>query len=110
MLLPALAESAATLADTGAEAHSGVSETQTDGATEQSENDTFEQKIGGHAATGSAQGGAHGQLLAAAFDADEQQIGDIGASDKEDHADRTHQDPEDAAHVADDVALERADI
>src|SRR6266550_1153042 len=145
MLLPALTEGAATLADAGAETCPGVLEdgngSKQDageernqkgeeqdrpidadftnagksrggdgGAAEQSENDAFEQKIGGDAAAARAQGGAHGQLLTASFDADEQQIGDIGAGDEKDHADGTHQDPEDAADVADDVALEWTDV
>src|SRR5205807_1722432 len=36
--------------------------------------------------------------------------GNVGASDQKDHADRTHQNPEDAADITDDVALERTDI
>src|SRR5258708_38282700 len=159
MLVPALADCAATFADTGAETRSGVfedgngckkdageerdqecekqdraidadlpdarksrrgdrgedaqrcvSKAQTDGAADQSENDTFEQKIGGDASAARAQGGAHGQFLTTAFDAHEQQIGDIGAGNQKDHADGAHQNPEDAADVADDIALERADV
>src|SRR6266852_4371056 len=159
MLLLALAESAAALADAGAEAHSGVlknrngtkqdageqgnekceeqdaavnadftkarksrgsdcrknaqrgvSEAQSDGAAKQSENDALEQEIGGDACTAGAQSGAHSELLTATFDADEQQIGNVGAGDQKDHADRAHEDPEDAADVTDYVAFERTDI
>src|ERR1700687_1582336 len=96
--------------DAREDAQRTVSETQSDSAAEQSENDAFEQEVRSDAAAARAQGGAHGQFLAAAFDADEQQISDIGTGDKEDHADRTHEDPEDAADVADDVVLERTDV
>ena len=96
--------------DSGKNAQSGVGETQTDGAAQQSENDTFEQKIGSDASAAGTQGGAHGQFLTAALDADEQQIGDIGAGDQKDHTNRAHENPEHAAHVADDVALQRADV
>ena len=128
MLLLALAEGAATFADAGAEAHSGVledgngakqdarekgnqkckeqdaainadlvnarksrggdgcknaqravSEAQSHGAPEQSENDTFKQEIGSDACAAGAQSAANGELLTAAFDADEKQVGDVGA-------------------------------
>src|SRR5260370_21902668 len=71
-------------------AQRAISEAHTDGAAEQAENDAFEQKIRSDASAAGAQGGADGELLTAAFDADEQQIGDIGAGDQEDHADRAH--------------------
>src|SRR6266853_6997477 len=91
-------------------AQRGVSETQSDGAAEQSQNDAFEQEIRSDACAAGAQSASHGELLAAPFDTDQQQIGDVGASDQEDHADRTHQNPEDAADITDDIALERTSI
>ena len=57
-----------------------------------------------------AQRAADGELLAAAFDADQQQIGDIGAGDQQDHADRAHEHPEDAADVTDNIALEGTNV
>src|SRR5712664_2927813 len=68
-------------------AQRGVSEAQSDRAAKQSQNETLDQEIGGDACAACAQSGAHGEFLAAAFDADEQQIGDIGAGNQKDHAD-----------------------
>ena len=48
--------------------------------------------------------------MTAAFDADEEQVGDISACDQEHHADRAHEDPEDAADITDNVALKRTDV
>jgi len=60
-------------------AQRGVSEAQTDGAAEQSKQDAFEQRSASDASAASAQRCAHGELLTAAFDADEEQVGDISA-------------------------------
>src|SRR6266704_6817289 len=91
-------------------AQRGIGEAQTNSAAEQSEKDAFEEKIGSDARAAGAQRGAHRQLLTAAFDADEQQIGDIGAGDQKDHADRTHEDPEHTAYVTDNIVLEGTNV
>src|SRR5260370_36821 len=77
----------------------GISEAQADGASEQPEKDALKQEIRSDAATARAKSGAHGQLLTAAFYTHEQQIGDVGTRDQKDHADRTHQNPEDPADL-----------
>src|SRR5260370_42105805 len=92
------------------DAQCGIGEAQSDGAAEQSENDTLDQEVSSDTRTARSQGSTNSEFLTAAFDADEQQIGNIGAGDQKDHADGTHEDPEDAADVADDVALERTDV
>src|ERR1700704_5754917 len=96
--------------DRGEDAQRTVGEAQADGAAEQSENDAFEEKVGSDACATGAQCGAHSQLLTAAFDADQQQVGDVGAGNQKDHADGAHENPENAAHVADDITFERTDV
>src|SRR6266704_375961 len=91
-------------------AQRGIGEAQTNSAAEQSEKDAFEQKIGSDARAAGTQRATDGELLTAAFDADEQQIGDIGAGDQEDHADRTHEDPEHTAYVTDNIVLEGTNV
>ena len=54
-----------------------------------------------------AQGGADGQLLTAALGPHQQQVGDVGAGQQQDDADRAQEHPERAADVADDVADQR---
>src|SRR6266571_7938777 len=91
-------------------AQRGIGEAQTNSAAEQSEKDAFEQKIGSDARAAGTQRATDGELLTAAFDADEQQIGDIGAGDQKDHADRTHEDPEHTAYVTDNIVLEGTNV
>ncbi len=68
-------------------AQTGESKPEANGAAEQTENETFEEKFAGDAIRAGAECGTDGKFLAAAFDADEEKIGDVGAGDEQDHAD-----------------------
>ena len=66
---------------------------------------------GGHGAYyEGTESGAQSKFLASAFDANQEQICDIGANDQQHEADRRHHNPQDAAHVTDDILLERTDV
>ncbi len=92
------------------DAQSGVSKTQSERAAEETESNAFQEKFAGDAVRAGAESGANGEFLAAAFDADEEKVGDVRASDEQDEADGAHEHPERAANVADDVRFQRAEI
>ena len=56
-----------------------------------------------------AQGGPYREFLLAPFGPYEQQVGDVRTGDEQHQADGRHQDPENLAHIADDIVLERPD-
>jgi len=91
-------------------AQGGEGEAQADGAAKQAENETFKKQFTGDAVGAGAESGADGKLLAATFDADEKEVGDIGAGNEQNHADGGHENPESAAYIADDILLEGAEI
>ena len=53
-----------------------------------------------------AQSGANRQLLAAAFDANQQQVGNVGAGDQQNQDDRSHQHPQHFAYIPDHILLQ----
>src|SRR5882762_9394207 len=130
MLLFALAEGAAALADAGAETDSGVLEdgngSKHDAGEEGNEKCEEEnapinadftnarKSRGGDGRKNAQRGVGEAQPDRTAKESEkdtfEQQIGDIGAGDQKDHTDGAHEDPKDAADVTDDVALERTDV
>src|SRR5579859_1319127 len=91
-------------------AQGGEGEAQANGAAKQAENETFQKQFTGDAVGAGAESGADGKFLAAAFDANEKEVGDIGAGDEQNHADGGHENPESAADIADDVLFEGAEI
>ena len=92
------------------DAQSGKGKAQADEAAEQTENEAFEEEFAGDAVGTGAKCRADGEFLTAAFDADEEQVGDVGAGDKQDESDRAHEDPEHAADIADNVVFEGTKI
>ena len=60
-------------------------------------------------AAAGADGGADRHLAAPADGAGQQQVRDVGAGDEQDEADGADEDPQRAAHVADDLLAQRHD-
>jgi len=58
----------------------------------------------------SAERRTHSQFLRAALGPDQQQIGDVGAGDQQEHSDRRHHHPEAPADVAHKIVGERPKI
>ncbi len=86
------------------------SDRDTHDAAERGQRQAFPQQLADDLARAGAEGGLHRQLLLPRLGPHEQQVGDVGARDQQDHADRPHQHPERALDVADEVVLERADL
>ena len=78
-----------------------------DGAAGDAEDKTFDEQAGGDFASPRAKRGTDGDLLAAAFGADQEEVGNVGAGDKQDNDDGAHEDPQHVADVADHVAFQR---
>ncbi len=91
------------------QAQRAVGQAEPDDAAEHAEGDAFEQQLAGDPPGSGAQRGANRQLLLPRFGPDEEQVGDVGAGNEEHQPNRAHQHPQDGAHVADEVVLERAD-
>ncbi len=85
-------------------------ERQTGGASGQSQHDAFREGLPHEPPARSAKGCAHGELPAAGPRAGEQQVGEVGARDQEDHADGAGQDPQGTLGVADDVVEKRHEV
>ena len=62
-----------------------------------------------HLGSPGADGDAERQLALPSLGPDEEEVRDVRARDQEDEADRAEQDPERAAHVADDRLVQRHD-
>src|ERR1700722_13506325 len=77
-------------------------------AAKNADESAFEEEVARDAAAAGAERGADGEFLMTAFGANEHQVGNVGACDEEHNADAAHQDPEELAHVADDIAHEGA--
>ena len=88
----------------------GGGQAETDEAAGEANDEAFKEEFAGGAFPWCSESGADGEFLAAAFDADEQEVGDIGAGDEQDHGDGTHEDPEDFVYIADDIFLEGAQV
>ena len=63
-------------------AEAAVGERKADDAADESEDGAFEKEFAGDAAASGAERGAKREFLAAAFDADEQQVRYVGADDR----------------------------
>src|SRR5882762_8974656 len=87
-----------------------IGQAQPDHAAEQAEDDALQEQLGGDPAAAGAQRSAHGQLLPSSFDADQQQVGHVGAGNQQYHADRTHQNPQHLADVSHDILLQGAQV
>ena len=94
----------------GEGAQGGVGEARAEGSAGEGEDQAFEQKFAGDAAPAGAEGGADGEFLAAAVGAHEEEVGDVGAGNQQDHADGAHEDPEGGADVAEQVVFEEAEV
>src|SRR4029077_20927969 len=89
----------------GEGAQGSVSEGESEGSAGEGEDEAFEQEFAGDAAPPGAQGGADGEFLAAAVGAHEEEVGDVGTGNQQDHADGAHEDPEGGGDVAEQVVL-----
>src|SRR6266403_5074825 len=87
-----------------------VGEAQPDHAAKQPQDDALQEQLSRDTAASGAQGGAQGQLLPASFDADQEQVGHVGAGNQQYHADRTHQDPQHFADVSHDVLFQGTEV
>ena len=87
-----------------------VGQCQPDQAARNSEDEALQEQLGRDASPASTQGRTNGQFLTTPFDPDQQQIGNVCASDQQNQNDRAHQNPQDIAYVTDNVLLERAEI
>ena len=81
-------------------------ERQSDQAAGNSEHRALKQQSHGDVGAPGAESGANGQFLAAAFNAHQQQIGDVGAGNQQHHHNRSHQDPEDISYIANHILFE----
>src|SRR5206468_2964600 len=59
-------------------------------ATEQSEGDAFIEDVARNASAAGAESGTKSEFLAATLDAHEKEVGNVGASDQKDQANRAH--------------------
>jgi hypothetical protein len=64
-----------------------------DGSAGDSEDEAFGEQAGSDFASPGAKRGTDGDLLPAAFGANEEEVGDVGAGDKQDNDNGAHKDP-----------------
>ena len=83
-----------------------IGERQSEQASHQAENRALEHQFPCNAFPSRAQSPANGQFLAASFDAHKQQVRHVRTSDQQNHGDRAHQNPQNVAHITDDVLLQ----
>ncbi len=86
------------------------SKRQSDHAARNSENRTLKQKAHRDVGASGAKSRTNGQFLTAAFNPHEQQIGDVGAGNQQYHHNRSHEDPENIAYIANYISLERVNV
>ena len=87
-----------------------ISQCQPDQAAGNAEDEALQEQLGGDASPAGTQSRANRQLLTAPFNPDQQQIGNVCASDQQNQDDGAHQNPQDVAHVTNNVLLERTEI
>jgi len=88
----------------------GPGQAQAHGAAGEAQEEALGEQVPGDAAAAGAQGAAHGQLVLAAFGADEEEVGHVGARHQEHHAHGAQQHPQDTAHVPHHLLLERSEV
>ena len=96
-------------ADSEQGANAGVAEDEAEDAAGQREDDAFGQQLTDDARAARAHGGANGEFTLAAGCAHEQKVGDVGAGDEENEADRAEQDEEGLTSAGDDGVAQRLD-
>ena len=80
-----------------------------DGGTDEREHQAFGEELRSEIDSRGAHGRAHGEFLAASDRAREEQIGDVGAGDKQNEADCTEQNEKQRANFADDAFTKRTE-
>src|SRR3984893_3527872 len=80
---------------------------QADGAARNTEHHAFGEKLTNYARRTGPECGANGEFAGAAGGAREQEVGHVSAGDQQNESDRAEEHEQNAAHIADDVGLER---
>jgi len=96
--------------DTDQHAKRSVGQGQAQSAAEQSQDYALQQQLAGDASPAGAQSSAQRQLLPSSFHPDEQKVRDICAGNQQHHANRAHENPQNAAHVAHYILFQRSDV
>ena len=91
----------------GEEPHADPGERQAGGGADAGEHQALGQQLAHDPGRPRAERGAHRHLALARFRAREQQVGDVGAGDQQQEADRAEEQPDRAAHGADDFLAQR---
>ena len=91
----------------GHELHAQVRQAEPGDGADAREDQALGQQLPQHAKTPGAERGTKGNLALARFGPRQQQVGDVGAGDEQQEADRTEEQPDRAAHRADDFIGQR---
>ena len=89
-------------------AQGSAGQSETGDAAQLADNGVSAEQLYGDAPTAGAERGAQCKLTPAAFGAHKQEIGDVGASDEQNHSDAAHKDPKECADVTDNVFVSAA--